>query len=71
MEDVRSAWEVFEVDVDGVLFDDDDLLVIVERLSEMRIFSTWWFSGDKVVKRRVFAARDEPLEAAGLGGSPT
>jgi ketosteroid isomerase-like protein len=76
MEAVRSAWESFEVEIDEVVRDADDVLVITERLwgrgrgsgveTEMQIFSVYWFDEGQIVRRRVFDSREDALEAAGL-----
>jgi ketosteroid isomerase-like protein len=78
MESVRSSWESFDVSLDGVVRDLDDVLVVIERLRgrgrassaevEMQIFSVYWFEQGKIVKRRAFTTEDEALEAAGLRG---
>jgi ketosteroid isomerase-like protein len=76
MEAVRSAWETFEVSIDEVVRDADDVLVLKERLwgrgrgsgaeAEMRIISVYWFDSGRIVRRRVFESQEEALEAAGL-----
>ena len=74
---VRSAWESFSVELDEVVRDEDDLLVVVERLRgkgresgaevDMRIFAVYWFAGGRVVKRRVFTELDDAVAAAATG----
>jgi ketosteroid isomerase-like protein len=76
MDVIRSAWEEFEVSLDEVLHDGDDVVVVAERLRgrgrgsgvevEMRIFSTYWFEEGKLRRRAAFTERKEALEAAGL-----
>ena len=76
MEAVRSSWERFDVSLDGVLRDLDDVVVVAELLRgrgreshaevEMRIFSVYWFEQGKIAKRRAFMTEAEALEAAGL-----
>ena len=76
METVRASWEVFEVSLEEVVRDLDDLVVVIEHLRglgresraevEMRIWSTYWFDQGKIVKRRAFTTEAEALEAAGL-----
>jgi ketosteroid isomerase-like protein len=76
METVRSAWESFEVSVQDVIHEADDVVVLSERLwgrgresgaeVEMRIFAVYWFEAEKVTRRRVFDNRADALEAAGL-----
>ena len=78
MEAIRSAWEVFEVSVDEVLYDEGDLLVMAELLRgrgrssgadvQMRIFTVYRFEEGKIRKREAFTERNEALEAAGLSG---
>jgi ketosteroid isomerase-like protein len=78
MNTVRSAWEHFEVSLDAVLHDGDDLLVVAELLRgrgrgsgaevEMRVFSAYWFAQGRIQRREAFTERNEPLEAAGLHG---
>jgi len=76
MDVIRSAWEEFEVSLDEVLHDGDDVVVVAELLRgrgrgsgvevEMRIFSTYWFEERKLRRRAAFTERKEALEAAGL-----
>jgi len=76
MDVIRSAWEEFEVSLDEVLHDGDDVVVVAERLRgrgrgsgvevEMRIFSTYWFEEGKLRRRAAFTERKEAVEAAGL-----
>jgi ketosteroid isomerase-like protein len=76
MDIIRSAWEEFEVSLDEVLHDGDDVVVVAERLRgrgresgvevEMRIFSAYWFEGGKIRRRAAFRERKEALAAAGL-----
>ena len=76
MDVIRSAWEEFEVSLDEVLHDGDDVVVVAERLRgrgrgsgvevEMRIFSAYWFEEGKLRRRAAFTERKEALEAAGL-----
>jgi len=76
MDIIRSAWEEFEVSLDEVLHDGDDILVVAELLRgrgrgsgvevEMRIFSAYWFEEGKLRRRAAFTERKEALEAAGL-----
>ena len=76
MDVIRSAWEEFEVSLDEVLHDGDDVVVVAELLRgrgrgsgvevEMRIFSTYWFEEGKLRRRAAFTERKEALEAAGL-----
>jgi ketosteroid isomerase-like protein len=76
MEVIRSAWEQFEVSLDEVLHDGDDLVVVTELLRgrgrgsgaevEMRVFSAYWFEEGKVRRRAAFTERTAALEAAGL-----
>jgi hypothetical protein len=68
-------WENFEVSLEEVLHDGDDLLVVTERLRgrdrgrgdevEIRIYAVYWFEGEKV-RRRATSTRKAALEAAGL-----
>lgn len=76
METVRASWELFEVSLEGVVRDLDDVVVVIEHLRglgresraevEMRIWSAYWFEQGKIVKRRAFTTEAEALEAAGL-----
>jgi ketosteroid isomerase-like protein len=76
MDVIRSEWEEFEVMLDEVLRDEDDVLVVAELLRgrgresgaevEMRIFSTYWFENGKIRRRAAFTERTAALEAAEL-----
>jgi ketosteroid isomerase-like protein len=76
MEVIRSEWEQFEVSLDEVLHDEDEILVVAELLRgrgrgsgvevEMHVFSAYWFEGRKIRRRAAFTDREEALEAAGL-----
>ena len=76
MEIIRSEWKEFEVSLDEVLHDGDEMLVVAERLrgrgresgaeAEMRVFSAYWFAGGKLQRRASFTDPDEALEAAGV-----
>jgi ketosteroid isomerase-like protein len=76
MDVIRSEWEEFEVTLDEVLHDGEDVLVVAELLRgrgresgaevEMRIFSTYWFEKGKLRRRAAFTERTAALEAAGL-----
>jgi ketosteroid isomerase-like protein len=73
---VRTEWEHFEVALDEIVRDEDDVLVACEFLRgrgrsshadvEMRIFSVYWFREGKIRKRQPFTERRAALEAAGL-----
>jgi ketosteroid isomerase-like protein len=73
---IRSEWEEFEVSLDEVLYDGDDLIVVAERLRgrgrgsgvevEMRVFSAYWFEEEKIRRRAAFTDRRAALDAAGL-----
>ena len=73
---IRSEWEEFEVSLDEVLHDGDDLIVVAERLRgrgrgsgvevEMRVFAAYWFEKGKISKRAAFTDPHAALEAAGL-----
>jgi ketosteroid isomerase-like protein len=76
MDVIRSEWVEFEVTLDEVLYDGEDVLVVAELLRgrgresgaevEMRIFSTYWFEDGKLRRRAAFTERTAALEAAGL-----
>jgi ketosteroid isomerase-like protein len=76
MDVIRTEWEEFEVTLDEVLHDGEDVLVVAELLRgrgresgaevEMRIFSTYWFENGKLRRRAAFTERTAALEAAGL-----
>ena len=76
MKVIRSEWEEFEVALDEVLHDGDDVLVVTELLRgrgresgvevEMRVFSAYSFENGKVRRRAAFTERKVALEAAGL-----
>jgi ketosteroid isomerase-like protein len=76
MDAVLSAWEWFDVTIDAVLSDQDDFLVIRERLRgrgresgaevDMHLVSVYWFEGGRLAKRRVFDSEREALAAVGL-----
>jgi ketosteroid isomerase-like protein len=73
VEVVRSAWESFEVSTEEVLRDDEDVVVIVERLfgrgrqsgaeAEMTLVAAYWFEKGKIVRRRAFETPQEALAA--------
>jgi ketosteroid isomerase-like protein len=73
-EAVRGEWERFEATLEEVLHDEDDALVVVERLkgrgresgveTEMRVYATYWFNEQgKLTKRRSFTSADEAIAA--------
>ena len=76
MEVIRSEWEEFEVSLDEVLHDGDEMAVVAELLRgrgrgsgvevEMRVFAAYWFEGGKIRRRAAFTERQGALEAAGL-----
>ena len=61
MDAVRSAWGWFEVTIDEVLREADDLLVVGERLRgrgresgaevDMCVYSVYWFEDDRIATR--------------------
>ena len=75
MEATRSAWAWIEVSVENVVWDGEDVVVVVEHLRgegresgvevEMRAFSVYWFADGKIVRRRAFTEKAEALDAAG------
>lgn len=81
MDVIRSAWEEFEVALDEVLRDENEVLVVTEFLRgrgrssgaevEMRVFSVYWFEDGRIRKREAFTERDAALEAAGLAEQAT
>jgi uncharacterized protein len=76
---IRSAWSWFEVSLVEVLHDEDDLLVVVERIRgegrssgvevEMLTYSVYWFDDGKLRKRSAFTTREAALQAARGQGS--
>jgi ketosteroid isomerase-like protein len=76
MDLIRSAWEEFEVTLDEVLYDGDDVVVVTELLRgrgresgaevEMRVFSAYWFENGTLRRREAFTERNAALAAAGL-----
>jgi ketosteroid isomerase-like protein len=76
MDAIRSEWEEFEVRLDEILHDGEDVLVVAELLRgrnresgtelERHIFSTYWFEKGKLRRRAPFTERTAALEAAGL-----
>jgi ketosteroid isomerase-like protein len=76
MEVIRSEWKDFEVSLDEVLHEGDEVLIVAERLRgrgresgaevEMRVFSAYWFAGGKLKRRSAFIDPQEAREAAGL-----
>jgi ketosteroid isomerase-like protein len=71
---IHSDWEEFEVTLDEVLYDGDDVVVVAELLRargsgvelERRIFAGYWFEEGKLRKRVAFTERGAALEAARL-----
>jgi ketosteroid isomerase-like protein len=73
---IRSAWEEFEVKLDEVLYDEDDVAVVTELLRgrglrsgaevKMRVFAVYRFEEGKLRKREAFTEREAALEAARL-----
>ena len=76
MDDLRSEWEEFEVTLDEVVHDGEDVLVVADLFRgrnrksgekvEARIFSTYLFVNGKLRRHLPFTKRTEALEAAGL-----
>jgi ketosteroid isomerase-like protein len=76
MEVIRSAWQEFEVSLDEVFHEGEDVVVVAELLRgrgrgsgaevEMRVFSAYWFENGKLRRRAAFIGRREALEAVGL-----
>jgi ketosteroid isomerase-like protein len=76
MDAIRSEWKEFEVSLDEVLHDGEDVVVVAELLRgrrrgsgekvERRIFSAYWFEEGKLRRRAPFSERTAALEAAGL-----
>jgi ketosteroid isomerase-like protein len=75
VEEVRSAWESFEVGVEEVLVDEGALLAVVERFHgrglesgadvEMRAFAVYEFREGLIAARRAFTDKQAALEASG------
>jgi ketosteroid isomerase-like protein len=74
METLKSEWDTFRVTLDGVVRDDGDTMVVIERLSgrgresgievEMQVFSAYWATDDgKIVRRNSFRTPEEALAA--------
>ena len=74
METIRAEWEDFDVSLDEVVREEDDAIVIVERLwgrgrasgaeAEMRIVALYRFTPEgKILKREVFDTPEEALAA--------
>jgi len=74
--DIREAWAEFDVSVDEVLFETDEVAVVVERLTasglgsgtpvDMQVYSAFWFRDGRICKRVACLNRSEALEAVGL-----
>lgn len=72
-DDVRSAWESFEVAIDDVLAETADSVLLVERLTgrgfgsgvdvESRVFSVYRFEDGKIVRREAFTDKLPALKA--------
>jgi ketosteroid isomerase-like protein len=75
-EAVRSAWEEFNVSLDELIYDGDDVLVVAERLRgrgrgsgaevEMVVYAVYSFIEGRVRKRQAFTERAAALAAAGI-----
>jgi ketosteroid isomerase-like protein len=73
-ETLRKEWSEFEVSIEEVLHDEEDMLVLAELLRgcgresgaivEMRIYSVYRFEDGKVRRREAFTEREAALEAA-------
>jgi ketosteroid isomerase-like protein len=74
METIRVEWQEFSASLDQILREEEDAIVIVERLwgrgrksgaeVEMRIIALYRFTPDgKVLKREIFEAPEEALAA--------
>ena len=73
MDLLRTEWEEFEVGLDEVLHQQDEVLVVSERLRgrgresgaevEMCVFAAYWFEGGKVRRRAAFTDREAALAA--------
>jgi ketosteroid isomerase-like protein len=76
-EDLRSAWESFDVSIEEVLVEKDDIIVTRERFRgrglgsgaevEMPIYAVYWFRDGKLARRRSFMEQADAVEAAREG----
>jgi ketosteroid isomerase-like protein len=76
MELIRAEWKDFEVKLDEVLHDGDNVLVVADLLRcrgresgvevEMKLYSAYWFDDNGKLRRR--ASFTEPRDALQVAG---